>query len=350
MPALRLLAGVLPSLLMTLTLAGCSDTAEDHLRDYHQRVARVLNEELPPETRTPRIARVAVTHFALALPDYRINLLELLSLNDCRISQAIAQKNSTLGRLAAASQSLIQEMAILRDGDECVLQLQQDDPQLAQQLQTALQQKYDARLHYWWNAWVTADEWQKLIASAAQPLDWPETAYEKPAHISLTLNALDYAIAQGEAVAGGDFTAPDNMESQLQQLMLGETFGRWLASAYLLISELNRSAAIIENRLARKPLCPTGQETPDAKILHNVFMKYYAAQVQPYISLTDQTGKSLLARTDAMTALLAEQPPQAFNHWYQQVVTVNETFNQANKRHVQAWQTILRQCGLMPGS
>jgi len=32
MPALRLLAGVLPSLLMTLTLAGCSDTAEERQR------------------------------------------------------------------------------------------------------------------------------------------------------------------------------------------------------------------------------------------------------------------------------------------------------------------------------
>ena len=337
-------------LILALALSACGQTPEDQLLDYQQRVARVLDEDIPAVGTRARIERIAVTHFALPLPQHRINLLELLSLNDCRIGQAVAQKNSTLGKLAAASQKLVQELAILRDGADCVAQLQPLDAELAGQLNSALQEKYAARMRYWWNAWLSADEWQHFIATAAQPLQWPAADAPKPAHISLTLNALDYAIHQGENIAAGRFAPPRGMEPQLQQLMLGETLGRWLASEYLLTRTLNQTAAIIENRLARKVLCPTGEETPDASILHNVFVKYYAGQVQPYISRTDQLGNALRERLDRLKNLLKEEPPQAFQQWRHQVGQQQQAFVRANKRHVTAWQKVLRQCGLMPGA
>jgi len=330
-------------------LCACSQTPEDRLLDYQQRVARVLDQEIPAAEKITRVERVAVTHFKMPLPDYRINLLELLSLNQCRIGQAVAQKNSALGKVAAASQRLIQELAILRDGDECVTLLRNKDAELAAELQTALQQKYTARMHYWWNAWLTAEEWQRFIASAAQPLDWPKEAYDKPAHSSRTLEALDFAIHQGQQIKAADFSAPENMETQLQQLMLGESLGRWLASVYLLTSVLNNTTQIIEQRLAYKPLCPTGEKTPQADILNNVFWKVYAAEVQPYLSLTDKLGKQLMIRLNTMQQLLQENPPAEFTGWLQQVKETQQDFNQANQRHVKAWQTALKQCGLMPG-
>lgn len=333
---------------LLLLLTGCGRTPADHLTDYRQRVARVLEAELPDVRAQPlRVARLAVAHNALPLPQADISLLDLLRLDQCRIGQAVAQKNSTLGKVAAASQRLSQELIILRDGPACVAQLQDKDPELAAELAAAWQAKQQARLNYWWNAWLSGQEWQHFVASAARPLDWDDAA---PAHISLSLTALDYALQQGQQMAAGDYHPAPEMELQLQQLLLGETLGRWLASQYLLTATLNEVAALLEQRLQQRPLCPAGRPTPQAQILNNVFYKIYAGRVQPYLSLTDRLGKRLLPRIRRMAALPTDGPPAAFRQWLAQVEQAQQQFKVANQRHVQAWQAVLRQCGLMPGS
>ena len=333
--------------LMASLLSGCSASVQDHLQDYQQRLQRVLETDPVSAGTAQRVARLAVIHNALPLPQADINLLELFSLNQCRIAQAVAQKNSGLGKVAAASQTLVQELAILRDGPDCVQQLQAVDAALAAKLQRALQDKYQQRLHYWWNAWLSGQEWQQFVASAAAPLAWGQP---QAAHIPHTLAALDDALLQGQRIAAGDFQPPVGLETQLQQLLLGETLGRWLASQYLLTNTLQQAAALLEQRLALRPLCPTGQPTPQAKILHNVFGRIYAAQVQPYLSLTDRLGNELSDRLGQMTALLNEPPPPAFRQWLQSVSAARQAFKAANLRHVRAWQAALRQCGLMPAA
>ncbi|WP_430460573.1 DUF3080 family protein [Thalassolituus sp. LLYu03] len=333
-------------LVAAVSLTACGNQAVNELDDYRQRVARVLDADAGQRSAVPRVGRYATVHNRLPTPHSSLNLLQLLSLDRCAIGQSVATKNSALGKVAADSQSLLTELALLRDGPACVALLNDGNPELAAKLAAALAAKDDARLRYWWNAWTTGKEWQQFIASAAQTLDWDDA---QPAHAQNTLAALDFALLTGSQIQARQWPGADATEQHLQQLLLGESIGRWLASQSLLTGVLNDVANMLEQRQAGRPLCPVGRKTPQAEILQNVLIRRYAARVQPYLSQTDKLGKALLERIEGMAQLAGETPP-AFNDWLAQVRLAHAEFSAANLRHVHAWQTTLRACGLMPGS
>ncbi len=338
------LAGLL---LLVAASSGCT-SVNDQLDDYQARLNRVLDEQTAPHSVT-RVPRRPVQHNRLALPQADINLLELLRLDQCRIGLTVAQKNSSLGRVALPSQQLLMELELLTHGPACVAALQQDgDERLAAKLATALAQKQAARLHYWWNAWPGSDEWQQFSGSHA-PLDWD---VQEPAALESTLLALDFALAQAGQLQRNELAAAlqgsTMSEAHLQQLGQGKLLGRWLSSAYALIPALHQSAAVLEQRLQRSGLCPAGKPTASATILQNVFVKYYAGEVQPYLAVTDRVGRELLPRLEQM-ALLMPEAPAGFSDCLAELQRLRSELAQANQRHVKAWQAQLRQCGMMPG-
>ncbi|WP_084644816.1 DUF3080 family protein [Oceanobacter kriegii] len=294
-----------------LLLSGCVSTTEDQLDEYPERMARALSledqaagptsEYAVPERPSARALRIG-----LAAPD--IDLLDFLSLNQCRLGAVVAQGNSVLGKVAAPSQVLHQQRDFINWGPECVEQLREDKPELAQALASALQLKHQQRLALWWNAWLGGEEWQALTARSAPLLDWQQ---DNDGHISATLAALDYALALGERMAAEtdwktahiEYDA-DVFEQQLQSLLLGESIGRWARTQQQLTHRLNRVADLLEYRLTQRPLCPTGRKTPDADIVQNVLHKFYLTGLQPYMSRNDRLGGALLQRLDAIERLL----------------------------------------------
>lgn len=334
-------------LLLVAASSGCT-SVNDQLDDYQARLSRVLEEQTAPQS-VNRVPRRPVQHNRLPLPQADINLLELLRLDDCRIGLTVAQKNSSLGRVALPSQQFLMELELLTHGPACVTALEAaGDAALAAKLASALTQKQAARLHYWWNAWPGSDEWQQFSGSHT-PLDWMA---QEPAALESTLLALDFALAQAGQLQRDERLAAlqDSamLEMQLQQLGQGKLLGRWLSSAYALIPALHQSAALLEQRLQRGGLCPAGKPTASAKILQNVFVKLYAGQVQPYLALTDRVGRELLPRLQQL-ALFMPEAPAGFSDWLAELQRIRSELAQANQRHVKAWQAQLRQCGMMPG-
>ena len=334
-------------LFLAALLCGCTKSPTDQLQDYQQRVARVL--ELSPATSAspPRVNRAAAVHNRLPLPDSALNLLEFLSLSECRMAAAVSKKNTSLAKVAAASQTLPYELDILRYGPQCVQTLRAQDAALADKLAQALASKKAARMHYWWNAWFSGLEWQAFTATAAVPLDWQDA---EDAHLQHGLEALDYALAQGLAMERLQWPTTSAMEARLKALLLSESAGRWLASQWLLTRTLNDVAALLQQRQQQRPLCPMGRRTPKAEILNNVFVKIYAARVQPYLARTDRAGRQLLERLTAIEQRMQGTVlPPAFTQWLAAVHQARAAFLAANQRHIQAWQATLRACELMPG-
>ena len=105
------LAGLL---LLVAASSGCT-SVNDQLDDYQARLSRVLDEQ-PTAQSVTRVPRRPVQHNRLALPQADINLLELLRLDQCRIGLTVAQKNSSLGRVALPSQQLLMELELLTHG------------------------------------------------------------------------------------------------------------------------------------------------------------------------------------------------------------------------------------------
>lgn len=292
---------------------------------------------------------LSLRQITLPLQQSDIGLLEFLRLNVCPLGMTIGQKNSTLGKVAPPSQRLHMERDFLLLAPACIEQLRTARPELSQTLQQALKLKQQQRMQEWWNAWLTAKEWQQFISIAARPL---EMGGDEPAHISRSLQALDYAIAQGQRWQQQDYHyRSSEMEFHQQQLMLGESLGKWLHAQALQTDVLNRVAQVLEQRFAQKPLCITGQKTDKANILFTVFQKFYLTQVQPYMSRSDQLGQQLLQNLNTLQQLLQQQgieAPSTYRDWLAELERRQQAFTLASQRHVRAWRNTLSECGFLP--
>src|SRR5690554_4307827 len=105
----------LAGLLLLVAASNSCTSVNDRLDDYQARLNRVLDEQTTAQSVT-RVPRRPVQHNRLALPQADINLLELLRLDQCRIGLTVAQKNSSLGRVALPSQQLLMELELLTHG------------------------------------------------------------------------------------------------------------------------------------------------------------------------------------------------------------------------------------------
>src|SRR5690606_11240873 len=105
------LAGLL---VLVAASSGCT-SVNDRLADYQARLSRVPDEQTAPQSVT-RVLRRPVQHNRLALPQADVNLLALLRLDDCRIGLTVAQKGSSLGRVALPSQQVLVELELLTHG------------------------------------------------------------------------------------------------------------------------------------------------------------------------------------------------------------------------------------------
>jgi len=350
---LAVLVAILPG-------AGCSSDSASKLNEYPERIARTLDRPHSPETATAAAVpeRPQARDLRFEITSSSLDLLDFLSLNQCRLGQAVAKGNSALGKVAAPSQVMHQQRDFLLWAPACIEQLAAEEPDLSQVLADALQQKQQQRMKLWWNGWFAGEEWQALAARSARLLDWsstPEDSATSDAHMSLTLAALDYALAQGAAWQQQQYGYDESlMEHHLQQLLLGESIGRWARSQYELTRRLNQVSDMLLWRQLEKPLCPAGSKTPTAEILQNVLHKFYLVGLQPYMSRNDRFGGELMQRLLALQELMvdyrAEHQLVVYQSWLKQLQQNRDEFQQASQRHVRLMSETLQSCGMMPAS
>lgn len=327
-------------ILLTLLVQGCSPSVEDQLQDYTVRVSRVLETEIKPHALSPRPYQASQSN-RINLATQTIDLLDFLKLNRCELGKAIAKRNTILGKVAAPSQIMHFDRDFLLLAPSCIGQLKESNPTLSQQLEQAFSHKYQHRLSIWWNAWTGYDEWQSFTTIAAKPIEIDTDT----AHLSLSLQALDFAIQQGHAWSlGTDLNYDEQeMEYHLKQLRFSESLGRWLASIIILNKALSETALILE---ANQNLCHLSKNNSKAEILFTVFQKFYVGKTQPYLSKIHRYGTVLLNKLNEMTNLV--QPPESFYIWLTEINQLKQTMEKSNHRHIQAWQAVLSSCGLMP--
>ena len=329
-------------------LVACSESAVDITQDYVERVSRVTGEEipqLPQSSQTHLHYGVQVKRNAFELAATHISLIDFLKLQSCSLATTIGQKNSQLGKVAAASQQMHLERDFLLYGPQCITQLQSSDPELAQQLEQALLLKQQQAMKVWWNAWFSSAEWQAYISGSGEAIEHGE---ETPGHLNAGIAALDFSLRQGQAWSRQQFSYDSGvMELQLQQLFLAESISRWRNSLRWLSQGLSQSAAMLELTQQKKRLCRGGVEKKQAAYLRNVFNRIYVARIQPYLGRVYRFGNELMPRLQQVMEL----QPQAdqFRHWLEQLQWEKQRFEQLNLRHVKAWQQWLAECGQSPG-
>lgn len=343
--------------LLTLLLSACGgDEATQMLERYASRTGNAIDVDVdlqlhptaelyPPLA--PRRERLA------ELIEIREGLLELLDLRHCDLMQLVSDRNTSLGRVAKPSQRLIYELKVLPALNECIAKLgdQADKQELVTKLRTYAQTKQANFAPLLFNALYQTDEMESHFSFGQPALPPGDQGYLAPLVDSLERFAALAELNQQERWQTPEFT--ERLEESYEALYRSDFGGRWLTSMALLTQTLEQTSSALEERLAGRPICFNKRQNNQSKILWNVFLKFYVAELQPYIAQVEREGRAwsqlhweilnplqAVRQTELILPLLvtAEASP------------VWGRYLQARKRHTEAWQRLLEQCDLRPGA
>ncbi|GAA0785904.1 DUF3080 family protein [Marinobacterium sediminicola] len=343
-------------LLLIIVLSGCSDQVhEDKLRDYAYRVGNAidsdyqLNFSLLPPPFPPKRER------SLPVDEIHEGLLDVLDFRRCGLMELIGERNTSLGKLALPSQRLIYETRFLPRIRQCILDLEQiedkDEDTLAL-LNRLNRIEESKRINYPLvisNAIFNSDEISQHFALKAKPLN--QLALDNFNGLMQAFEPFQHLATLSER---DDWDEPNwiqDLENSYETFYRSEFGADWLHSLLMLTQTLEQTAQAIEARLERRPICFNRKPTPQAEIIRNVFQRYYAGQLQPWMSIVDRTGQQWrsqwlkLVNQLPTTAPTAEYFVQLFG---KQPESAWQTYLQARNRHTRAWQKLLGQCGMMP--
>lgn len=261
-----------------LAVTGCKDTAGTaELKDYQQRLNRVLALNTPAPAPAASPAFPAKSALQQPLPELRIDLLDAFATRSCGLDMLIAERNSSMGKVFTASKRLNYELRFLASLQNC---LQQRWPEpLQSQLTEIYQQKQQSISIALNNMLQTDDTLRKRWLAANRGI-----AAGSNNGFTESLGALQQLLDLKQAIARQDWYSASQVDPE-------QALATLYRSAFL--SELQFSlryanswfAAVNPALLKLDPasLCPRGQ-TEQLTILSTVFRKYFIGEVQAYLA------------------------------------------------------------------
>lgn len=273
-----------------------------------------------------------------------IDILEYLRIGRCELQQLVAERNSSLGRLAQPSQRLVYEIRFLSAGDACLEAIGEDYPELAADLGRVLEAKRRDLPLVIWQATLGGDEFREYWQRGNDPL--PETFGEAP-ELMLALSQLADDI---EGWRAGDLAIDSSrLEHQLDVIRRGSG-GKQLAAWALIDEKLAAASGVVRDRIERRALCFEGMPTPKADILDSVVREYFVGRIQRWAASLNARHYELHPRILRIERLLADVMPPAYRDWQIARDTRLEAGRGALARHVEALRPLLSQCNLLPAA
>lgn len=274
-------------------------------------------------------------------PRETIDILDLWSIKECALHGVVAQRNSSLGRVAQPSTRMFYELEFLQLAPECIdLLLQQGKEDLAATLSDARAGK---------EAQLPQVIWQGLLGGGEYERYWKVP--QRLGHYPTTENyssdqALNALAGDVRRWLGKDYRFESaEVEANLQKLLAGDA-GALYKSAVLQDQYLSHIDAALQQRLQAGPVCRSAKDTR-ASILDTVVRKYFVGNIQPWSVRIQARAYQLDAARD-IEGLLAAAEPEEFATWKKARDRVIATALQAPRRHVETLLPIMRQCGLAP--
>ena len=321
-------------------LAACGGSTEDtRFENYLERLARPLGVDVPPlqETTYPRSPRAG--KLRLKIDNGSIDALDFLALSGCEVQVTIGKRNSSLGRLARASQRLLLELEYLQLAPACVESLNAEGREsLALALQAAWEEKRAQLPTLIYNATLASAEYRAFWSAQRQPGEFPTVGN------SVTLEALTAINAMSRRWLAGDYRA-DNQQFEIYlSEVAGGNGGGVLRALVQQQDWLATADRVLEARMARGPLCSANMRHAAADILPNVVQKYFIDGIQPHAAVLERQRFELVPLINALEDELAGVLPSLYTQWRDaRDATLTEAAG-APRRHVRQLQDIQVPC------
>ncbi len=283
----------------------------------------------------------SVSDLSISPPENLISIREFLGLRECEIHQHIALRNSQIGRVAASSQVLLNDLAILANIKACISTLESGD--LKDKLVAYHRSKKDFLPTRLWHAILAGDEYRRFWFPKKIDLDYPDLLPSQSIEGSLTSLAsfIETVIAQ-------DFSITFALEEQLGNLRFGDA-GQLLFELMYIQSHLEAADTMIDERLKNK-LCLSTVPTPKARHFANVVTLFFIQKVQPRSVELIRRLNTLQPHIQTLEASLEAYQHEDFTDWQRQRTERLSKAVQAVKAHAVKLNLLYQQCGLSPGS
>ncbi len=342
---------IIPLLALTLLISGCQqeDSLDFRYQDYLERVSNVLDLDAPDQPKPEAIAYPDRRSRLIEIPAFDQGVVEVWDFRRCGLMSLINQRNSNLGKVLQPSQRFIYEYRFWQKLEPCYGQRQQwldEDADFVQRLEATYQHKIKIRPLVVHQLFFAGEELENQLSQSQQaflPDARPE--YKQVAEALSTLAT----IAENPYGVGVN---TETLETHLQNLNRQPILHSLLKSLQVSTLRLNQVADILENRLDQRPVCLQGASTPKAKILFNVLQKYYLQAIQPVIAHHSRMANQLLPPSNRIFSAAESGTTLATyqQRWLSQQDDQGlwQRFQNANRRHTEVWNRLLRQCGLFP--
>ena len=322
-----------------LLIVSCS-TKTDLENEYEEYLGRLENTlDSQRESVTVIAKPILYPSTSIAVERVTITLLDFLRLFGCELQYTIGQRNNQTGKVAPASQQLINALMFQQQAKACIdLQKQRDNDALAEALISSVEQKRLQLPALIYNATLASDEFSAMWQYRPQ--------VEYPANVSSELvSAIERLHTFTKAWLAGDYSVGlDELESTLAVIRTGDAGTLWYA---LTISYHNLSVAnqLIKQRTGLKKLCYMGKPTPQSKVFETVLRKFFIQRIQVRQSRINKRYHELLPAINELEETLRPVLVDDYRHWRQQRQLHFVKLLSAPRNHVAHIKLLVEQCG-----
>lgn len=321
-----------------LTACGNDGDSNKLLIDYQRDLAQRLDLAPPAPARPSNIGAFPEQRERLvSIPETREGMLNVFALRECHVTTLVAERNSTLGRVAPASQLWRYELTLWQRLTDCLAsevpeRLANADRERLERL-TATKTEQLPRAT--WNGLFGSEEWAGSFSRVSSPL--PVDALSPPEAQLQSLGYLRALMATGEK----DTPPPDleALEGHLHALNQRPYTAELLRTLTLATQRLEEASDLAERALARHGGCLT------SGLEHNANDEHLAQ----WLEMLNGSAHAWLAELGPLFDSLAS-PPEAVDAYQREWLSRHDpsaplpAFEAAWNHHQELREALARRC------
>ncbi|KZN30190.1 hypothetical protein N480_04365 [Pseudoalteromonas luteoviolacea S2607] len=318
---------------LSLSLLGCSPAPSDVNQQYSVRLANVLDVS-KAVIKKPKALSLTATDTPTS--SYTISVIDLAKLGHCRVATHIANHNNQLGKLAKPSERFKYNVNFIRYAQTCIKH-QQTDNDVKETLSLALAEKRASLPASLAHVFTNEKELTKLLS-----LTFEEVTYEVSNGEIAAQEALSILATLANTLNNPNLIEENKLTSALEKLNNNPYVQSLLTSTQKQILWNSSSTHWLSQLSLENDICPEGKNKKKAKVLNNVFQKYYIQEIQAYQS-------KLAQRLHTLEPYFATFTEKFGKDVYPNPITplINDLKLTA-KQHVFWWQTFYKVCKVKP--
>jgi hypothetical protein len=173
---------------------------------------------------------------------------------------------------------------------------------------------------------------------------------DQPLEDRLGAEALQQLAMAGQSLPAQLPPSRPDLDAAFLALYQSERSSQLIHSLSRLTHTLEQATTMLGNPAVAR-LCPMGQPTSQSRILLNVFVLFYAGEIQPQMAQVQRLGRPW-SESIMQLSSVPEVPSATAD--YLTLLAAGETslwqrYQSQISAHSQAWQTVLSNCGMRPG-